>query len=36
LIGGIMSVALVAVAGTGGALDLLYEKMRLIIAAFGG
>jgi Flp pilus assembly pilin Flp len=36
LIVGIMSLALVAIAATGGALDGMYERVRLIIAAIGG
>jgi Flp pilus assembly pilin Flp len=36
LICGIMTVALVAVAGVGGALDEIYEEMRQIIDALRG
>ena len=36
LICGIMSVALVAVAGVGGALDSVYDRVSEIIGALGG
>jgi pilus assembly protein Flp/PilA len=36
LICGIMSVALIAVAGVGGALSEVYEKVREIVGALGG
>jgi Flp pilus assembly pilin Flp len=36
LIIGIMSMAVIAIAATGGALDGVYQRVSLIIAALGG
>lgn len=36
LIVGIIGAALIAIAGTGGSLEALYDKMRAIVTALGG
>lgn len=36
LIGGIMMLAVIAIAGTGGALATVYDRVRLLIGALGG
>lgn len=36
LIAGIIGAALIAVAGTGGALEALYDTLRAIVTALGG
>jgi len=36
LIGGIMMLAVIAIAGTGGALGTIYDRVSLLIAALGG